>query len=237
MRLRVITFNIHKGYDLLNRNYELKTIRAILKNREADVILLQEIHGLHPTGYLNNQSPLEELADTYWPHFRHGVNSVYPSNFHGNAIMSRYPIVEWSNTDISTNKLERRGLLYAKILYEEKIPIDLFCTHLNLFPTGQIKQWQRILSLMGALQTADHCIVAGDFNDWTSLSPKKLGANFLSVPPYKTYPSFLPLLSLDRLYFKEFDLVSSSTLKDYKKGSDHLPIFADLQLRQGKPMF
>lgn len=230
MRLKVITFNIHKGYDLFNKNYELKTIREVLKNIDADIILLQEIHGHHPKDYSNVQPPLEELADTYWPHYRHGVNSVYPSNFHGNAIMSRFPIVESSNTDISTNKMEKRGLLHTKILYKEKVSIDLFCTHLNLFPTGQIKQWQQILGLIAELQTSDHCIVAGDFNDWTYMSHKKLGVNFHSVPFFKTYPSYFPILSLDRLYYKGFELVNSSTLKEYKRGSDHLPIFADLQL-------
>ena len=209
----------------------MKTIRDVLKNIEADVILLQEIHGHHPKDYINVNPPLEELADTYWPHFRHGVNSVYPSNFHGNAIMSRYPIVEWSNTDISTNKLEKRGFLHSKILYDGKVPIDLFCTHLNLFPTGQFKQWRRIQSLIEELQTSDHVVVAGDFNDWTYMSHKRLGPKFQSVPFYKTYPSHFPILSLDRLYFKGFELVSSSTLKEYKSFSDHLPIFADLQLQ------
>jgi endonuclease/exonuclease/phosphatase family metal-dependent hydrolase len=227
MRLKVITFNIHKGYGPFNKNYELSRIRQLLKSIDADIIFLQEIHGHHPQNYLSAKSPLEELADTYWPHYRHGVNSIYPSNFHGNAILSRHPIVQWSNTDISTNSLERRGLLFAQILYEEKVPVDLFCTHLNLFVSGQLKQWKQIQRLIHKYQHADHCLFAGDFNDWASLSHKFLSHDFHSLPKYKTYPSQRPVLSLDRMYYKGFELVSSCTLKDYQESSDHLPIFAD----------
>lgn len=54
---------------------------------------------------------LEALADKQWPHFAYGRNAVYDNGHHGNAILSRYPIRETSNFDVSQHSTESRGVL------------------------------------------------------------------------------------------------------------------------------
>ena len=43
----------------------------------------------------------------------YGKNAMYPHGHHGNAILSRLPIRQFANHDISDHALEKRGLLHA----------------------------------------------------------------------------------------------------------------------------
>ena len=230
MKIRIVTFNMHKGYSLFKRNYSLDNIKFLLDELQPDIVFLQELHGYHPENYSGLITPLEALADTNWPHFRHGINSIYPSNFHGNAIMSRFPIILWNNTDISTNFIEKRGLLHARIEIKTKSHIDLFCTHLNLSPIGHYHQLKNIAQLLHDKTRSAHSILAGDFNDWNFLAHRQFTKieKFNSTPLLKTFPSFLPILTLDRLYYKGFDLIDSWVSQDFKQCSDHLPIIVEL---------
>ena len=238
MTIKAITFNMHKGYSLFKRDYTLTNIKNLLDILQPDIVFLQEIHGYHPEDFPEALTPLEVLADTHWPHFKHGVNSVYPSNSHGNAIMSRFPIVQWSNTDISTNSLEKRGLLHAQIEIdvgadvENKRHIDLFCTHLNLSPVGHFLQLKKISQLMNKKIQSPYSILAGDFNDWNFLAHREFTKlnHFKSSPLHKTFPNFYPTLALDRLYYKGMNRVSSETSFAFKECSDHLPIIVELSL-------
>ena len=78
--IKVLTYNIHKGFDRYNRDFVLHKIKDHLKNAEVDVVLLQEIQGRHL--YHENQisswpdvSQFEYLADSIWPHFAYGKNA------------------------------------------------------------------------------------------------------------------------------------------------------------------
>lgn len=220
---------MHKGYSLFKRNYALDTIKTMLDNLQPDIVFLQELHGYHPENYEESASPLEILADTNWPHFKHGINSIYPSNFHGNAIMSRFPILQWGNTDISTNFIEKRGLLHARIEVKDKIEVDLFCTHLNLSPLGHYFQTKKIAKLIRNKSISPYSILAGDFNDWNYSAHRQFTKteSFKSIALHRTFPSFLPALPLDRFYYKGFNLVNSKVSLDFKHCSDHLPIIAE----------
>jgi endonuclease/exonuclease/phosphatase family metal-dependent hydrolase len=220
---------MHKGHSLFKQSYTLDNIKKLLDRVQPDIVFLQELHGYHPESYSGTTSPLEILADKNWPHFKHGINSIYPSNFHGNAIMSRFPILQSDNTDISTNFIEKRGLLHARIEIQNKLCVDLFCTHLNLSPVGHYLQIKKIAKLIRSKSVSPYSILAGDFNDWNFLAHKHLTKNnqFNSIKLHKTFPSFLPALALDRFYYKGFDLINSYVSLDFKHCSDHLPIIVE----------
>ena len=232
MNLRVISFNIHKGFGYFNRRYNLQTIRELLKKHDPDIVLLQELHGLHPKNLNFTQSPLETIADQHWPHWQHGVNSIYTKNFHGNAIISKYPIQNWENHELTTNPLEKRGLLHAKVSLPNSESIHLYSTHLNLLPLGQIKQVQKIGTIINSINSKEPCLIGGDFNDWTNLCERHFTQelNFKSIKKLATFPSIAPLLSLDKMFFKGLKLRGIQKINDYKFCSDHLPILADFEL-------
>ena len=45
--LRVLSYNIHKGFSTNNRRFVLRRMREAIREVNADLVLLQEVQGLH----------------------------------------------------------------------------------------------------------------------------------------------------------------------------------------------
>ena len=118
MKLRVLSYNVHKFKHYALRRYSIDKLREMIRKLDLDIVFLQEITGHHPLKLRRNfgMAPLEHLADEVWPHFAYGKNAVYPAVSHGNAILSKFPIKKWKNVDISNHRLEQRGLLLSEVL-------------------------------------------------------------------------------------------------------------------------
>ena len=73
----------------------------------------------------------------------------------------------------------------------------------------------------------------GDFNDFPGrgLAERNLTPPLRPSPELPTYPSRLPLLPLDRIWFSDpFELATIVTLRDAEHVSDHLPLVASLRM-------
>src|ERR1700733_2671029 len=149
MRFRVLTYNMHKGFCFYSRQYVLRELRDAVRMVNADVVFLQEVLGFHPPKAppeieLSNQ--FEYLADEIWSHFAYGKNAIYSEGHHGNAILSKFPILSYDNINVSTNPLEQRGLLHAQVQPDGKgAPLHLICLHLNLLESGRKVQLRRLI--------------------------------------------------------------------------------------------
>jgi endonuclease/exonuclease/phosphatase family metal-dependent hydrolase len=118
--LTVATYNIHKGFSQFNRRVVLHDLRERLRELDVDIVFLQEVQGehlRHPQRHSDYPAvPQHEfLADEFWEHHAYGMNAVYEEGHHGNAILSRFPIVLSSNKDVSAHRFESRGLLHCEI--------------------------------------------------------------------------------------------------------------------------
>jgi endonuclease/exonuclease/phosphatase family metal-dependent hydrolase len=245
MRLRVLTYNMHKGFCFYSREYVIEHLREAVREVNADVVFLQEVMGVHPPKEIKNtrmDSQFEFLADEIWPHFAYGKNAVYSEGHHGNSILSKYPIVDFENINVSTNPLERRGLLHAQVNVDGgQTPVHLVCLHLDLLERGRKQQMQ---SLIGHVQRAvgsdAPLIVAGDFNDWRvkftdpleeSLGLKESGVLF-GGQHAATFPSWRPFLCLDRVYVRRFRVHDYQVLAGvpWRRMSDHAAVTVELEL-------
>lgn len=243
--ITVLTYNIHKGFSPLSRRYVINKIRDAIRGVGADIVFLQEILGFHPykagdQEYLENQ--FEFLADQIWHHYAYGKNAVYSEGHHGNAILCKFPIINWENINISTNRLEKRGLLHVTVQKPgwEK-PIHLFNVHLDLREVGRLHQIHRLIGRADShVPPGEPLIVAGDFNDWPESLTEYLYESHGLQEVYlkchgqhpKTYPRWSPFLSLDRVYSRGLQIVSAEILKDrpWNSLSDHLPLKVELRL-------
>lgn len=233
------------------QNYFLQDMRALINSSQADIVFLQEVVGQNAIykkkGLIDTQ--FEYLADSVWPHYSYAKNSLYDHGHHGNLILSRYPIESWENVDLTTNILQKRGLLVCKIqLPELKKYIYAACVHLDLFHSGRKIQYQIIKNKLLSITSANDAplIVAGDFNDWNkksiSVFEHELGmqeafkvvhGNFA-----KTFPAGFPLLSLDRIYLKKLKVLDSDILArpaHQNHFSDHLPIYCQVEINGELP--
>ena len=136
--IKVLTVNIHKGFTFFNRKFILHELREAVRTVGADVVFLQEVtgtHARHETKVANYPATphYEFLADSIWPQFAYGRNAVYTNGHHGNAVLSKFPIVSFENRDVSISGPERRGLLHCVL----KVPgrdthVHAICVHLGL---------------------------------------------------------------------------------------------------------
>ena len=235
----LITYNIHKGLNLGNRKFILDKIKDKLHKNDPDFILLQEIHGSHESRVIPDNpetSHLNFLADDTYLYNVYGKNAVYKEGDHGNALLSKWPILDWKNINLSTNNWEHRGLLMVKLDYKVgEHFLHIACCHLNLLEKGRQKQINSICDyIQDEVDDNTPLILAGDFNDWREkLSVKlrqRLGLQeaFLKSQGNhaKTFPSFRPSLKLDRVYFRHLSLMEAAVLdsKEWGELSDHSPL-------------
>jgi endonuclease/exonuclease/phosphatase family metal-dependent hydrolase len=237
-KIKLISYNIHKGFSPMNRHFILKNIKDSIDLEQPDFICLQEVLGHHKN---ISQSQFEYLADQSWPHYAYGKNAVYSEGHHGNAILSKYPISHWTNQNVSTNILESRGLLHTVInISKTNRSLYIFCVHLGLLERDRLKQIQIIGDTIESIVPENSpLIIAGDFNDWRKSasgflrSRLNLKEAFLEIENKHplTYPSWFPILALDRIYYRNLECLSVNLLKDniWSKLSDHLPIEAQFQ--------
>ncbi len=240
--LRVATLNIHKGLSLFNRRMVIHELRVGLKKIDADLVFLQEVQGLHERNALRfgawpQTAQHEFLAGEDWQH-AYGRNAVYEYGHHGNAILSRFPIVSADNHDVSNHRFERRGLLHCRIAVPGfAMPLDCACAHLSLDEKGRRRQLDA-LGVHLAGPRAAPMIVAGDFNDWrhsaSRMMAQQLGLTEVSVMhhgrPARTFPSIMPMLRLDRIYVRGFRVLAAKVHRGvpWSLLSDHLAVSAEL---------
>jgi len=246
--LRVATYNIHKGLSvapLLNRRLTIHELRDKLRVLDADIVFLQEVHGKHDhhaRRYLDWPAApqYEFLADTVWHDFAYGRNSVYDAGHHGNAILSRFPILAWDNQDVSMRRFERRGLLHCEI----RVPgwrerLHCVCVHLGLRGSERSRQMERLRQRIERLVPREApLIVAGDFNDWRQRATQELAHplnlhevfELVSFRPARTFPAVLPLMALDRIYVRGFQARSAHVHhgRGWARVSDHAALTATL---------
>lgn len=169
--LNVLTMNMHMGFGIFNRRFILPELREAVRTVSADIVFLQEVHGEHQSHARSVKdwptiSQYEFLADSMWNDFAYGRNAVYPDGDHGNALLSKYPIIQHENLDISIHGTEQRGLLHCILEVPYAGRVHAVCVHLGLRESHRRQQLNLLAELMERLPEGEPVIVAGDFNDW-----------------------------------------------------------------------
>lgn len=244
MSFKFITFNIHKGFNWNNSLLTLPSIKQSLEQLDPDIIFLQEVVGEN-TKYqkkIKNWSNEQEkyIAQPNWQFCAYSKNAIYEYRHHGNAILSKYPIVKQEYINISTNQMEQRGVLFCELEIEQK-PLHLYCVHLNLLHHSRKKQYKMITQIIKE-RTTDNIpfILSGDFNDWGQKASKILETPLNCIEAHralhnkyaKTFPNFSPVLPLDRIYIKGLTPQKSKVLKtkEWASLSDHLPLYLEASI-------
>lgn len=249
--LRIMTYNIHRwaGRD---RRLDLDRLAQVIRDSDADVIGLNEV--LHPvTTQGHTYAPLAELAGQLQMYYAFGPSGWldYGPGWQGpvgNALLSRYPLGEVTNTllpRLPTSK--QRSLLGATITGGSVLGLTAFVTHLDhAFEGTRLLQMQGILRRIA--QRGAHFLV-GDFNtpgflgrNSRHLLPPVLRAlrragyqdafHAVGVGPAWTFPARSPLVRIDYLFLPARwaqGLRSARTLSCdmTSQASDHRPLLVE----------
>lgn len=237
--LRLATYNIHKGVQGLGpvKRLEIHNLLLAVEQFDADLVCLQEVR-------LHNRSLAKRFA--HWPPLGQadfllpaGYQSVYKTNAitrhgeHGNALLTRWPVLRSSHTDVSDHRFEQRGLLHVLVKVAQR-PVHVVVVHLGLLHASRERQVERLAAfLRHEVPEHEALVVAGDFNDWGGrlLRPMAaLGLHTFVGLRLPTFPSRLPLLHMDRVYARGLRLHSAQVPhgRAWARMSDHLPLIAEL---------
>ena len=236
--LRVATYNIHKGVQGIGprRRLEIHNLGHAVEQLDADIVCLQEVRKLHRG---------EEQYFTRWPDLPQadflapeGYEAVYRTNAftrhgeHGNAMLSRWPVLAHQHEDMSDHRFEQRGLLHAEVVFHGR-PVHVVVVHLGLIRASRVRQVDQLLRFIAREIPADApLIVAGDFNDWGAMVTNEFqvaGLRAFDGRRQATFPSRVPLVHLDYVYARGLQPTGVQVPhgKIWWRMSDHLPLIAE----------
>lgn len=240
MRIRVLTWNIHKGIGGVDRRYRPERIIAVLDHYQPDIALLQEVDRNVKRSRHHHQ--VDHLADELdYPYRAYGPNVKVRTGVYGNATLARFPLRDVHNVDLTLKPKKRRGALFCRCHLERRghtRTLGIFNLHLGLAGFERRIQLRRLMrhELMRGFRKSTPLLVGGDFNDlWGGLGPRLLAPEGFrrAGPLANTYPSFLPTRPLDGLHVRGTVKIRRgfrSRMKLARAASDHLPLIADLEV-------
>jgi endonuclease/exonuclease/phosphatase family metal-dependent hydrolase len=244
MRLRVLTYNIHKCVGGIDRKLDCERVARSIEHYAPDIALLQEV--MSADGKLS-QADWLALRLGYW-HRVYFPTVPRSEGRYGNAILSRFPISSFAHLDLTLPFKKRRSVIHARLRARlsggRARTIHVYNLHLGLAGFERKIQLSRFLASrpFANLHHRAPVVVGGDFNDlWGTLGPKVLEpAGFRKEPAAPaTFPAFAPLRALDSIYVRG-DLGLERVWKGHtdacRRASDHLPLIADLSLERVSPL-
>jgi endonuclease/exonuclease/phosphatase family metal-dependent hydrolase len=239
--IRVATYNIHKGVQGLGpaRRLEIHNLGHAVEQLDADIVCLQEVRKQHRRGpeYFPHW-PDQPQADFLAPE---GYTAIYRTNAHtrhgehGNAMLTRWPVVSHQHEDMSDHRFEQRGLLHVEVVVHG-CPVHVLVVHLGLIKGSRVRQLTQIQRFIAREIPVDApLVVAGDFNDWGRIVQSALGEAGLvafGAERKPTFPSRLPLVQLDHVYARGMAPLGLFVPRGRIWGqmSDHLPLIAEFDL-------
>jgi endonuclease/exonuclease/phosphatase family metal-dependent hydrolase len=239
--LRVATYNIHKGVQGVGpvRRLEIHNLAHAVEQLDADVVCLQEVRKVHRR---------EERYFQRWPELPQaeflapeGYEAVYQTNAttrhgeHGNALLSRWPVVSHGHEDMSDHRFEQRGLLHVQV-QAHGLTVHVIVLHLGLIAGSRLRQVEQLGQFIAReVPRRARLVVAGDLNDWGSkLRPamSELGLKDYVGERVVTYPSRLPLTQLDYVYARGLKPTGVHVPRGriWGRMSDHLPLIAEFKM-------
>ncbi|MEM8944730.1 MAG: endonuclease/exonuclease/phosphatase family protein [Planctomycetota bacterium] len=242
MRLRVVTYNIHKGIGGVDRKYRIERIVDTLDHINADVVCLQEVDDGVPRSRFDRQACV--IAEALrLPHFAYQRNVKLKRGGYGNAILSRFSLSDVTDVDLSIPLKKRRRALMARCharLGEHRRTILVASLHLGLAGFERQMQLRRLLKHPISAQSnpRNSIIYCGDYNDvWSSLGRRVMQpAGFRSVSrTTRTFPAALPVRPLDRIFYRgplQSTHAFAARTSVARQASDHLPLVADFEFEK-----
>ena len=240
MKLRILSYNIHKCIGGVDRRYQPERVAEVIHKLDADVLLLQEVdNGVPRSNHDAQHDVLGELLGMKHRAWFPNVD-VRGGGKYGNAIISRYPIIEATNLDLSIRWKKKRSALHGviRVRHEEvDRTVHVFNMHLGLARYERKIQLRTFLDShpFSGLHHETPVVVGGDLNDvYGRLGELLRPAGFRGVDKRPlTFPAWGPVRALDAIFVRgavDFMKLARCDSELARRASDHRPLVADVRL-------
>ncbi len=236
MKLKVASYNIHKGVGL-DRRRDPDRILTVLREIDADVIALQEAdrrYGLReaviPRAALDDHSPWRAVEPGHYDSAR----TASSMGWHGNALLVRRDIEVIGACAVPLPTIEPRGAVCVSLRLGEQV-VRVIGMHLDLSGLRRRAQVEAVCAHIAGHDEPGHAVMMGDLNEWSAAGGALAAfrAPLRVLTPGRSFPSRRPLAQLDRIVVSEGLHVERAGVHHSALaavGSDHLPVWADLRL-------
>jgi endonuclease/exonuclease/phosphatase family metal-dependent hydrolase len=232
--LRIVSYNVHRCRGLDGRMRPLR-VADVLTELDPDIVALQEVIGSGPSSE-GQAATIARALDMEWV--------MAPTRLHrghqfGNVVMSRVPIVDHEQYDLTYPKRQPRCCQRA-VLRIGEAALNVYNVHLGTAMFERRRQAPQLAAFVSDPHVEGPRIILGDFNEWVrGLTSETLEGRFSSIDlrPYlkarRTYPGILPLVHLDHLYYDgPIEVVGLAFPRTRRTlvASDHLPLVVDVRI-------
>ena len=225
--LRVATYNVHRCIGRDGR-FDPERVTGVLRELDADVLALQELQWQSTDALHLLDRFASDLGQLAIP----GPTLLRSDGHYGNAVLTRLRVSTLDLRDMTVPGHEPRGAIDA-LLDTAGGTLRLVATHLGLFPGERRVQLRKLLARLDEgpqLPT----VLMGDINEWFLWGRplRWLHARFGYTPSPATFPSWLPLFALDRIWMRPRDRLRQASAHDSRaarRASDHLPLLAAIE--------
>jgi endonuclease/exonuclease/phosphatase family metal-dependent hydrolase len=238
--VRIATYNVHKCRGL-DRRTNPDRIAGVISKLDADIVAVQEIVDA-PNGRPEFDQVRRIRSKLTGYEICFGENRTLHGGRYGNLTLSRLPLKDCENYDITWRHRERRGCLRSDVVLPGGAVLHLFNVHLGTSFVERRHQGRKLLGdeVLSRGEYTGPKIVVGDFNEWTrGLVSRLMSQAFEAAEPRKllryprTYPGVFPVLHLDHFYYDEH--LRLSAFRVYRTrtsllASDHLPLVATFEI-------
>lgn len=226
MRLRLASYNLHKCRGTFGP-YAPEQNLAVIAGLGADIVALQEVDfrmGLRPEALPRD---MIEAATGLVP-VDHRRTSGQSLGWHGQTILLRPDLAAMARSlPLALPGVEPRG---AVMLH---LPgLTVIAVHLGLMRSSRRAQLARLAAKAGR-RGGDAVVLTGDFNEWRGERGLEALTDLDVIAPGRSWPALAPRLRYDRIAITPWIKVLDCGVFDTplaRKASDHLPIWADLQI-------
>jgi endonuclease/exonuclease/phosphatase family metal-dependent hydrolase len=226
----VVSYNVHQCVGRDGRG-DVGRIARVLSDLDAQLIGLQEV-GTDLLG-ITASSQMEYLAQSTGLQAIAGMTFEKKTGPFGNVLLTGWQVLASRVHDLSVPGREPRGAIDAELDIAGH-NVRVMVTHLGLRAAERRYQARRLLEI---LSHGPHrfVIMLGDINEWVLRSRplRWFHVRFGTPPAPRTYPSWLPLFALDRIWVLPREVlleVRTQNTPLTRIASDHLPVKALLRL-------
>jgi endonuclease/exonuclease/phosphatase family metal-dependent hydrolase len=226
-QIKVVTYNIQYGRGQ-DGKVDLQRTIDTLKELDPDIVSLQEIERYGARSGFQDQvhmiSQALEMNAVFSP------SLSYPGIYYGNAILSRFPIQDFSRVSLPSS-YEHRSAVLAHIRIDEQKTIQVLNTHLGLDQKERARDIRTIHEII--LTTDSPIIVTGDLNSTPKKKEYDIWTEHFLVKSnegqrLQTYRD--RDWQIDYIFHSPH-FVTLDTWTVSSDASDHFPVFALLELR------
>lgn len=235
--LRILCYNIHYGQGT-DKVYDIPRLAEVIKAAKPDLVALQEVDvGVKRSGRVHQVQRLAKLTGLA---ARFGPTQHYEGGLFGNAVLTHLPILDVVIEPLPYTEATEKVVTYprAAIAVTVQAPngksLRFISTHFqHNLPEDRVAEADAINELFAAKNDNTPTILAGDMNAQPGSEPMAiLQKRWTNTIDKGATPTSAGNTRIDYILYRPshcFRVIETKVI-DERMASDHLPVFAILEL-------